>query len=89
MLPAIDLVEPESAIGKSTVHAMQAGAVFGYRGLVREIIARLRGEMEGAVKVIATGGDAAVVARGLPEIATVDPDITLDGLRQVAARRFS
>lgn len=88
LLPTIDLEEPASAIGKSTVHAMQAGAVFGYRGLVREIIARLRAELAGQVKIIATGGDAAMIARGVPEIDTVDPDITLDGLRQVACRVF-
>ena len=88
LLPAIELEEPASAIGKTTTHAMQAGAVFGYRGLVREIIARLRAEMAGQVKVIATGGDAALISRGLPEIDAVDSDITLDGLRQVACRVF-
>jgi type III pantothenate kinase len=88
LLPAIELEEPASAIGKSTIHAMQAGAVFGYRGLVREIIARIRMELPGQAKIIATGGDAALIARGVPEIDAVDPDITLDGLRQVAARLF-
>jgi type III pantothenate kinase len=88
LLPAIELEEPASAIGKSTTHAMQAGAVFGYRGLVKEIIARIRGELPGCARIIATGGDAALIARGVPEIDAVDPDITLDGLRQVAARLF-
>ncbi|RYD18213.1 MAG: type III pantothenate kinase, partial [Verrucomicrobiaceae bacterium] len=41
LLPEIELEEPSSAIGKSTVHAMQVGAVIGYRGLVKEIIARV------------------------------------------------
>jgi type III pantothenate kinase len=86
LLPLIELVEPASAIGKSTEHAMQAGAVFGYRGLVREIIARIRAELGGTPKIIATGGDAALIARGVSEIDAVDADITLDGLRQVAAR---
>lgn len=88
LLPAIELEEPASAIGKSTIHAMQAGAVFGYRGLVREIIARIRAELHGHAKIIATGGDAGLIARGLPEIDAVDADITLDGLRQVAERVF-
>jgi len=89
LLPAIELVEPASAIGKSTVHAMQSGAVFGYRGLVREIINRIRDELPGNPKIIATGGDAPLIARGVPEIACVDPDLTLDGLRQVAAQVFT
>jgi type III pantothenate kinase len=88
LLPAIELEEPVSAIGKSTVHAMQSGAVFGYRGLVREIIARISAELTGKPKIIATGGDAALISRGVPEIDIVDPDITLDGLRQVAERVF-
>ena len=84
LLPQIELEEPASAIGKSTVEAMRAGAVFGYRGLVREIVARLRSEMGGNPKIVATGGDAALIARGLPEIDAVDPDLTLEGLRLAA-----
>lgn len=88
LLPVIDLAEPHSAIGKSTVHAMQVGAVFGYRGLVKEILARICEELPGKPRIVATGGDAALIAQGVPEIEVVDPDITLDGLRQVAARVF-
>jgi type III pantothenate kinase len=88
LLPVIELSEPESAIGKSTIHAMQAGAVFGYRGLVKEILAKIGAEMSGNPKIVATGGDAALIAQGVPEILAVDPDITLDGLRQVACRVF-
>ena len=89
LLPEIELTEPASAIGKSTVHAMQVGAVIGYRGLVREILAQICAELPGKPKIIATGGDAALIAAGLPEIDAVDLDITLDGLRQVAARIFT
>lgn len=88
LLPEIELAEPPSAIGKSTVHAMQVGAVIGYRGLVKEIIARISDELSGSPEIIATGGDAALIARGVPEIKTVDPDITLEGLRHVATRVF-
>ncbi len=88
LLPAIELEEPASAIGKSTVHAMQAGAVFGYRGLVKEIIGRICGELAGEARIIATGGDAALIARGVSAITAIDADLTLDGLRQVAARVF-
>lgn len=89
LLPEFELAEPPSAIGKSTIHAMQVGAVFGYRGLVKEIITRIREELGGDPIIVATGGDAALIARGVPEIDVVDTDITLDGLRQVAARVFN
>ena len=88
LLPVIELEEPASAIGKSTEHAMQAGAVFGYRGLVKEVIARIAAELPGRPRIIATGGGAALIARGVAEIDVVDPEITLDGLRQVADRVF-
>src|SRR6478672_8464878 len=44
LLPKLSLREPKRAVGKSTMEAMRAGAVFGYRGLVREILARIRAE---------------------------------------------
>lgn len=88
LLPQIELEEPAAAIGKSTVQAMQSGAVFGYRGLVKEILTQLRRELGGTPKIVATGGDAALIARGVPEIQSVDADLTLAGLRHVAARVF-
>lgn len=88
LLPKIELEEPLAAIGKSTVEAMQAGAVFGYRGLVREILARLKAEMAPDPIIVATGGDAALIARGLPEIQAVDPDLTLEGIRLAAVRNL-
>lgn len=89
LLPRIELEEPESAIGKSTTGAMLSGAVFGYRGLVKEILYQLRQEMSGPPRIVATGGDAALIARGVPEIEAVDPDLTLEGIRFVAMRYFS
>jgi type III pantothenate kinase len=88
LLPEVELIEPPSAIGKSTEHAMQVGAVIGYRGLVKEILTHICVELIGAPAIIATGGDAALISKGVPEIDSVDMDITLDGLRQVAARVF-
>ena len=58
------------------------------RPLVKEILARLIAELPGEPVIVATGGDAALIAHGVPEIQAVDPDITLDGLRDVAARVF-
>ena len=65
---------------------MMSGAVFGYRGLVREIIARIKAERfsRGKVHVIATGGYAELIAARLREIDAVHPDLTLEGLRIVA-----
>ena len=84
LLPAIEPHEPKHAIGTSTVEAMHSGAVYGYRGMVKDILAKLEEEMGKRPTVVATGGDAALIARGVPRIDHVDPDITLNGLRMVA-----
>jgi type III pantothenate kinase len=86
LLPKIALYEPPSAIGKSTKHAMLAGAVFGYRGLVREILAEIRAELgTRRLKVVATGGYAELIATGVEEIDDVHEHLTLEGLRLIGA----
>jgi type III pantothenate kinase len=85
LLPKLSLREPRRAVGKSTVEAMRAGAIYGYRGLVAEIIKRIK-EQEfgrGKVTVVATGGYARLIARKLPDIDAVAPNLTLEGLRIV------
>ena len=90
LLPKLTLGEPPRAIGKTTRDAMMSGAVFGYRGLVREILARLTAENFRQEKphLVATGGYAQLIARKLPEIEAVHPNLTLEGLRIVANRNI-
>ncbi|MFO1486878.1 MAG: type III pantothenate kinase [Verrucomicrobiota bacterium] len=84
LLPRIRIREVQSAIGKSTEHAMLVGAVHGYRGLVRELIVELKRELKAKrLPVVATGGYARLIAAKLPEISKVEPDLTLEGLRLV------
>jgi type III pantothenate kinase len=85
LLPRLSLKEPYCAVGKSTVEAMRSGAIFGYRGLVREILAQIRAEQFSRKKVVvvATGGYAWLIASRLPEVAVIHPRLTLEGLRIV------
>ena len=84
LLPKIKIREIKSAVGKSTEEAMLVGAVHGYRGLVRELIAELKRELRVKIlPVVATGGYAKLIAAKLPEISAVAPDLTLEGLRLV------
>jgi type III pantothenate kinase len=89
LLPRIRLAEPRSVIGKSTVEAMRVGAVIGYRGLVGEILAALRRQrgMKNAV-VVATGGYGELIADKIPGIRHLNPMLTLEGLRLIAARNL-
>ena len=82
-LPRIELIPPEKAIGKNSVEAMQAGIMFGYAGLIENLVGRIRKEMGGKAKVIATGGLSAVIASETPVIEIVDKNLTLVGLRLI------
>jgi type III pantothenate kinase len=85
LLPKIRIREPRAVVGRNTEEAMLIGAVHGYRGLVRTLIAELKKELRARnLPVIATGGYAALMARRLPEITAVRPGLTLEGLRLTA-----
>jgi type III pantothenate kinase len=82
LLPRIRIHESPRVIGRSTEDAMRIGAVHGYRGLVRELIRELRRTLRcPGLPLVATGGYARLMARGLPEIQAVEPALTLEGLR--------
>lgn len=88
LLPKIELTEPDSAIGKSTEQAMDIGAVYGYRGLVKEIIAQLSKEVTSTPTIVCTGGDGALIAEGVKEIHHFHPTITIEGIRIAASLQF-
>jgi type III pantothenate kinase len=82
-LPQVELSRPPQAIGKNTVHSIQAGVVFGYAGLVEGIVRRMRGELGQKARVIATGGFASLIAAETDVIEVVEPNLTLLGLRLI------
>jgi type III pantothenate kinase len=84
LLPSVRLADTRAAVGKSTEEAMRIGAVHGYRGLIKELVGRIKREFHcRRLPVVATGGYARLVADQLPEITEVDPMLTLEGLRLV------
>jgi type III pantothenate kinase len=84
-LPQIELVPPPSAIGRNTIHAMQAGLVLGHIAMVEGLVARIKRELGGA-HVIATGGLSTVLQPHTDCFDEVDPWLTLEGLRLIADR---
>lgn len=85
-LPRSEIARPPRAIGRNTVHSMQAGIVFGYVGLVDGLVRRLEAEMGTDVSVIATGGLASLIEPDSETIDEVDEFLTLEGLRLIYLR---
>jgi type III pantothenate kinase len=79
-LPHLEMKKPLKSIGLTTVECMQSGLYFGYAGLVKEIIARIKNEME-VKHIIATGGLAGLVFDEIEEIEIILPYLTLMGIR--------
>jgi len=83
-LPFVQLTAPPAPFGKNTVHAIQAGVVYGFTGLVESMIGRIRVEVGSDLQVIATGGLSGVVAPLTKVFTYVEPDLTLYGLKLIA-----
>ncbi|MET3126849.1 type III pantothenate kinase [Arcicella rosea] len=83
-LPEVPLVMPESAIGKNTVHAIQAGILWGYVGMVREMIMQIKKEVGQDCLVLATGGLSSILTPLRDEFDEVDKLLTLNGLKIIS-----
>jgi type III pantothenate kinase len=79
-LPQIEIVRPESAIGRHTVAAIQSGFAHGFAGLVDGINRSIADELDSPARFVATGGLAATIAPLCETIDEVDPLLTLRGL---------
>ncbi len=77
---AIEAPESESVIGRTTESQMQIGIYWGYVAMVEGLIARMKAEIGAPVKVIATGGLAALFDKHAHMFDAVEPDLTLRGL---------
>jgi type III pantothenate kinase len=82
----VDVRKPAELIGKNTAGAMQAGIYYGYIGLVDGILERLLAELPGVKTVVATGGQADLIASGSKYIREVDQMLTLIGLKLIYDR---
>jgi type III pantothenate kinase len=88
-LVKIELADPGSVIGKNTVHAMQAGALYGFAGQVDGIVSRMREELGSPAVTVATGGLASLVFDHAATLDKLDPLLTLRGLEIIYRRNHS
>jgi type III pantothenate kinase len=83
MLRRVEAVAPDSVIGRNTVSSIQSGLVWGFVAQVEGMVERMVAELGGTAKVIATGGQAGLVAGLTHVIQVTDPLLTLEGLRLI------
>lgn len=82
----VDIRKPERLVARNTAGAIQSGLYWGYVGLVEGILARLASELPGLRAVVATGGQARLIAESVPRIDAVADELTLEGLRLIWER---
>jgi type III pantothenate kinase len=85
-LPRVDVQKPKTVVGRTTVHAIESGLFYGYLGMVEGLVRRISDELGGRPISIATGGLAPLIVPETTVFHTVEPDITLQGLRIIWER---
>lgn len=85
-LRMVEFSPPRSVIGRGTVEAIQSGSIFGHAGLVDGIMDRIVSEFDEPVTTVATGGLASTIVPHCSSVETIDPYLTLEGLRMIFER---
>ncbi len=84
-LPRVEIFKaPDTVIGKDTITSIKSGIIHGNAAMVDGMVERMTGEINTTVRVIATGGLAPLISEASNTIETVEPDLTLEGLRIIA-----
>ncbi len=84
LLPEAQFTKPTSAIGQNTSHAIQAGIIIGYEGLVEHLLNKIKEELSEEYQVVATGGMSEIMSNITDKFDVINKNLTLDGVRLLA-----
>ncbi|GAB3653166.1 type III pantothenate kinase [Echinicola sediminis] len=85
-LPEVKLELPRSAIGKDTIHSIQAGVLYGYTGLVKGMLQSIKEEINSNFKIIATGGLSEILTTLESTFTDIDRELTLKGIKLITEK---
>ena len=85
-LPRVEMAKPERVIGKSTTESIHSGTIYGFVSMIDGMVLKIQEELQQKARVVATGGIVDLIASGTKSIDTIDPFLTLEGLRLIHQR---
>lgn len=80
-LPEVRLELPDSVLGKNTLTAIQSGILYGYQGMVKEIVSKMKEELNEPTTVIATGGLSSILENIKNEFDEININLTIEGIQ--------
>ena len=85
-LPRVEMAEPDHVIGKSTIESIHSGTIYGFISMIDGMVLKIQEELQEKARVVATGGIVDLIASKAKSIDTIDPFLTLEGLRIIHQR---
>ena len=82
-LPVFDLKVNQKAFGKNTKDALNAGFLWGYQGLINNIIEKINNSFNCNFKIILTGGYSKIFSKFINNNSTIEPNITIKGIMNI------
>ena len=80
LLPTINLKRNQRSFGKNTIEALNAGFVWGYEGLINNILEKIISKSKVKYKILLTGGYANFFKKIIKKKVVIDQDITIKGI---------
>ena len=82
-LPIFDLKANKKTFGKNTKDALNAGFLWGYQGLINNIIKKIKTSFNCSFKIILTGGYSNFFSKFINNNSTIEPNITIKGIMHI------